>query len=243
MRVTGDALYVSQYTQEDEYSPVRFICSYLTVDKLFPVKPRAITGPPKLDLLEAESTPELIVKPRLILVVHLDDLNWYTTSNQLGQMFIQNLNRIFSKAKCYSMADLVLHHRLFQLTWCFMEAFLLWPQVWNHLSHRNDCRQREVIWVNYWCYNMHGSGKTTNWSQPELPDTVAKSKDAIPRRFVVVEPIHFWWWPFKSPTNRKDTHTSFACTAATDASQKWKILSSSSWLRYRLTHKSYVLHH
>ena len=77
---------------------VGFISSHLTVDKLFPVKPRAITGPPKMSLLlEAKSTPALIIKPRLILLAHTDDLGWNKTSNQQQQMLIQNLNRIVSR--------------------------------------------------------------------------------------------------------------------------------------------------
>ena len=54
---------------------VDFISSRLAADKLFPVNPRAITGPPKISLLlEAKSMPALIIKPRLILVMHLDAL-------------------------------------------------------------------------------------------------------------------------------------------------------------------------
>ena len=51
------------------------ISSHLTVNKLFPVNLRAITGPTKMSLLlEAKSMPALIIKPRLILVSHSDDL-------------------------------------------------------------------------------------------------------------------------------------------------------------------------
>ena len=54
---------------------VGFSSSHLTVNKLFLVNPRAITGPPKMSLLlEAKSMPALIIKPRLILVAHTDDL-------------------------------------------------------------------------------------------------------------------------------------------------------------------------
>ena len=61
---------------------VSFIDSHLTADKLFPVNPRAITGPPKMSLLlKAQSMPALIIKPRFILVTHTDDLGWYITSN------------------------------------------------------------------------------------------------------------------------------------------------------------------
>ena len=62
---------------------VGFIGSHLTVDKLFAVNLRAITGPPKMSLmLQAKSMPVLIIRPRLILVTHMDNLGWYITSNQ-----------------------------------------------------------------------------------------------------------------------------------------------------------------
>ena len=74
------------------------ISSQLTADKLFPVNPRAIPGPQKMSLLlEVKSTPELIVKPRFILVTHTDDLGRYITRNQQGQMLVQNLNMIVSR--------------------------------------------------------------------------------------------------------------------------------------------------
>ena len=80
---------------------VGFICSRLTVDKLFPVNPRVTTGPPKMSLLlEAKSMPALIFKPKLIIVPCTDDLDLKKTSNQQQQMRIQNLNR----------RDQVLHH-------------------------------------------------------------------------------------------------------------------------------------
>ena len=61
---------------------VGFIGSHLTADKLFSVNPRAITGPPKMSvLLEAKSMPALIIKPKLILLAHTDDLGWNKTSN------------------------------------------------------------------------------------------------------------------------------------------------------------------
>ena len=123
-----------------------FISSHLTVDKFFPVNPRAIMGPPKMSLLlEAKSMPTLIIKSRLIPVTHTDDLGWYITSNQQGQMLIQNLNRIVSKPNV--MPGLI----LYCTTDCnpvdlmFQENFPTNTQVWNRLSHRNDRRQREVI--------------------------------------------------------------------------------------------------
>ena len=77
---------------------VGFISSHMIADKLFPVNPKAIMGPPKMSLLpEAKSTPALIIKPRFIFVTQMDDLLWGITSNQQGKMAIQNLNRIVRK--------------------------------------------------------------------------------------------------------------------------------------------------
>ena len=74
---------------------VCFISSDLTVNKLFPINPRLVTGPPKMSLLlEVESTSALIVKPRLIVVTYTDDLGGYITSNHQGKMLVQNLHRI-----------------------------------------------------------------------------------------------------------------------------------------------------
>ena len=74
---------------------VCFISSDLTANKLFPINPRAITGPPKMSLLlEVESTSALIIEPTRTLVTHTDDLGEYITSNQQGKMLVQNLHRI-----------------------------------------------------------------------------------------------------------------------------------------------------
>ena len=61
---------------------VRFVSSYLAADKHFPVNPREITGPPNISL---------------VFVAYTDNQGWYITSNQRGQTFVQNLNRIISK--------------------------------------------------------------------------------------------------------------------------------------------------
>ena len=77
---------------------VGFISSHLTANKLFPVNPRAIMGPPMMSLLIEAKSMSALIKPRLILRMHTDDLGWYITSNKQEQMFVQNLNRIASKA-------------------------------------------------------------------------------------------------------------------------------------------------
>ena len=125
---------------------VGLISSQLIGDKLFPVNPRAITGPPKMSLLlEAKSMTALIIKPWLILVTYTDDLGWYITSNQQGKMFVQNLNRIVRKPNVtprqfpYCTTDSI------SIDFMFQKNFPTHTQVWNCLSHRNDFRQRGVI--------------------------------------------------------------------------------------------------
>ena len=125
---------------------VGFNSSHLIADKLFPVNPGAMRGPPKMSLLlEAKSMPALIIKLRFILVTHTDDLGSYITSNQQGKMFVQNLNRIVRKPNVtprqfpYCTADSIPIALIFQVN------LRTRTQVWNCLSHLNDCRQREVI--------------------------------------------------------------------------------------------------
>ena len=100
------------------------ISSHLITDKLFPVNPRAITGPTKMSLLlEAKSMPALIIKPRFILVTYTDDLGWYITSNQQGKMFVQNINRIVRKPNVtsrqfpYCTTDTIPIDLMFQENW------------------------------------------------------------------------------------------------------------------------------
>ena len=137
------------------------ISSHLTADKLFSVNPRAITGPPKMSLLlEAKSMPALIIKPRLILVSHTDDLGWCITSNQQGKMFVQNLNRIVRKPNVTPRQFPYCTAGSIPIDLMFQENFPTHTQVWNCLSHRNDYRQRGVIWVTCRCYNSNPHTKS-----------------------------------------------------------------------------------
>ena len=97
---------------------VGLISSHLIADKLFPVNPKAITGPPKMSLLlEAKSMPALIIKPRFILVASTDDLGWYITSNHQGKMFVQNLDRIVRKPNMLRQSSSsIAPQTVFQLT-------------------------------------------------------------------------------------------------------------------------------
>ena len=99
--------------------------------------------------------PALIIRPTFIIVTHTDDLGWYITSNQQGNMFFQNLNRIVRKPNVtprqfpYCTTDSSPFDLMFQ------ENFPTHTQVLNRLSHRNDCRQRGVISATYRCYNSN----------------------------------------------------------------------------------------
>ena len=125
---------------------VGFISSYLIADKLFPVNPRAITGLLNMSLLlEAKSINASIIKPRLILVSHTDDLGWYITSNRQGKMFVQNLNRIIRKPNVTSRQFSCCTTDSIIIDLMFQENFPTHTHVLNRLSHRNDCRQRGVI--------------------------------------------------------------------------------------------------
>ena len=114
------------------------ISSHLTVDKLLPVNPRMMSGPPKMSvLLEAKSMPALIIKPRIILVAHMNDLGWYITSNQQGQMLVQNLNRIISTPNVTPSQILYCTTDSIPIDLVFQENFLTNTLIWNSLSLRS----------------------------------------------------------------------------------------------------------
>ena len=64
-------------------------------------------------------------------------------------MFHQNLNRIVSKPNV--RADPVLHTDSIPIELISKENFPTDTQVWNRLSHRNDCQKRGAIRVTYRC--------------------------------------------------------------------------------------------
>ena len=115
---------------------VGFIISHFTTDKHFPVHPRVITCPQKMSLLlEAKSMPALIIQPRLILVAHTDDHSWYITSNQQGQIFVLNLNRIVRQPNV--MPRQILYCTTYSIPiidLMFLGHFPTNAQVWNRLS-------------------------------------------------------------------------------------------------------------
>ena len=128
---------------------VDFISSHLTVDKLFPVNPRAITGPPKMSLLlEAKSIPASIIKPRLILVAHTDDHGWNKTSNQQQQMLIQNLNRIVSRLNVTPGQILRCTTNCIPINLIFKENFPTNTHVWNSLCYCG------VVLFDYLLYSL-----------------------------------------------------------------------------------------
>ena len=125
---------------------VCFNSSDLTANKLFPINPRAVTGPPKMSLLlQVESTSALIIEPRLILVTYTDDLGGCKTSNQQGKMLVQNLHRIVRRPNVtpgqipHCTTDCIPINLVFQ------ENFPANTQVRNSLCRRNDRLKRRVI--------------------------------------------------------------------------------------------------
>ena len=127
---------------------VGFISSHLTADKLFPVNSRTITWSSD-DEPPVWSEKHAFIKPRLILVTHMDDLGWYITSNQHWQMFVQNLNRIVSKPNVVPGQILYCTTGSISVDLMFQENFHTNTQVWNRLSHRNDCLKSDLsyLWV------------------------------------------------------------------------------------------------
>ena len=106
-------------------------------------------------LLEDKSTPALIIKPRIILVAHTDDLGWCITFNQQGQKFLSKPQQNFQQTKCYTRADPYRATDCITIDLKYQENFPTNTQVWTSLSHRNDRRQRGVILVSYVCYNSN----------------------------------------------------------------------------------------
>ena len=76
-------------------------------------------------LLEVENTPTLIIKPSLVPDVHTDDLGWYITSNQQGQMFIQNLAGLSADKMVRQGRFCIVPQTALQLTWCYRKTLEL----------------------------------------------------------------------------------------------------------------------
>ena len=127
---------------------VGFISSHLTADKLISVNPRVTTGPSKMNLLLEAKIMSALFKPRLILVAYTDALFF-------GQNVQPAATNAHSKplldcqqTKCYARDDPALYNKLYSNYSLFCNNFSNFPtntQVWNILSHRNDCRQRVGI--------------------------------------------------------------------------------------------------
>ena len=98
-------------------------------------------------------------RTQIPLATHTDDLGWYITSNQQGKLFVLNLNRIVRKPYVTPRQFPGCTTDSIPIDLMFQENFPTHTQVWNCLSHRNNCRQRGVIWVTYRCYNSNTYSK------------------------------------------------------------------------------------
>ena len=173
----------------------------LAADKLFPVDPKAFTGAPKKSLLlEAQSRPALIIKPRLILVSLTDDLNWYTTSNQHGHIFIQNLNWIIRQINVTPWQILYFTTNCISIDLMFQENFHTDTQVgtaWTieMIADKEEWSELPMGVTTATCTRSGTSvirrssvqpcawvGATNNWPQPYA---FVNSKAGTPRLFVV----------------------------------------------------------
>ena len=69
-------------------------------------------GPPKMRLLlEAQSMPALIIKLRLILVAHTDDLGWTKNVQQAATNAHLKPQQDCQQTKCYVRVDPALHRK------------------------------------------------------------------------------------------------------------------------------------
>ena len=147
-----------------------------------------------------------------------------------GQMLRQGRSYMCCSTNCIPIA------------WWWRKTFLLTHELEQHESSKWQPTERGdlgYLWVLHQQpvlgqelrssggQMFHCMGRADN----QLIATVTLSKAATPCWFVVVELNHSWWWPFKSPTNRKEACTSSACKATIDVSKQSKILSSRSGLR------------
>ena len=81
----------------------------------------------------------------------------HITSNQQRQMFVQIHNTIVSKPNVSQGQILYCTTDCIRVDMIFQENFSTNIKVRKRLSHRNDCRQRRVIWVTYRCHNRYES--------------------------------------------------------------------------------------
>ena len=109
---------------------VSFTSSHLTVDKLFPDNQRAITGPQKMSLLlETRDQKHACIdlKPRLILVSHMDDLWLVHNVQPAGKDVRSKPQQDCQKDKCYAKAVRVLHHKQYS-NWLDVSWKLFWKE-------------------------------------------------------------------------------------------------------------------
>ena len=105
---------------------VVFISFHLIADKLFPVNPRAITGPPKMSLLlESKSMPALIIKPRFILVKHTDDIVGTLRPTRRESCSFKTSTGLSESQMLCQGSSRIAPQTVFQLTGCFKKTFLL----------------------------------------------------------------------------------------------------------------------
>ena len=69
-------------------------------------------------LLQAKNTPPLIIKPKLIIVAHMDDFGWQ------GKMLFKTSSGLSANKMIRQSRSCIAPQTVFQLTWCFRKTFI-----------------------------------------------------------------------------------------------------------------------
>ena len=139
---------------------IGFISSHLIADKLFPINPRTITGPPKMSLmLRPKIMPALIIKPRFIYPCFAHGWPWLVHNVQpAGKDVRSKHQQDYQRAKCYSKTVPVLHHKQYsnwfdvsgKLSYSHTSLELPEPSKWlpterSDLSYLSVLQQQPVL--------------------------------------------------------------------------------------------------
>ena len=119
------------------------------MDKLFPVNPRAITGPPKMSLLlEAKSCQHWSSNQGLSLLRTRMTLVETKRPTSSIKCLFETTTGLSADQMLWQGRSCIAPQTVFQLTWCLRKTFLLIHKI----GTRNNFRQRGVIWVTNVCY-------------------------------------------------------------------------------------------
>ena len=134
---------------------VCFISSNLTVNKLFPINPRAITGPPKMSLLlDVESTSALIIEPRLILVLpgQRKNLEWLLKYMMWCCIWCDALYNVkqhmmWCSIRCDAAFD-VMQHFMWCSIWCDAAYDVIQHMMWCRIPSQSKGKYPRALYFS-----------------------------------------------------------------------------------------------